>query len=473
MRGADAGDRGDVLAGNLVGTVGAVTPANGSKTKTRPAHGRRRRWRDTERRLRELGSYAPSLPPDELHRLAREQARRVLRRAVATVVLVLVLGLAGLQWFRPIPSPVFDATVPATLSIPGGLPLLAWPGSGTAAVALAGAGTLASTTATGPTPMGSLAKLMAAYVVLQDHPLAPGASGPAIAVTAPAVAEYRAAVAAGQAVVAVVAGETLTELQALEAILVASGDNITALLADWDAGSVPTFVAKMNATAHRLGMEATTFLDPSGVAAGSVTTPGDMIRLAQAAMAVPSLAAVVAMQQVSLPTAGLVYNLNYDLARDGFVGIKAGADATAGGCFVFEAQQTVDGRSVTLVGALLGLRAPSPADDALNDADTLVKQAFAVLRPFTAVAAGAPVGRVVAPWGVSVPVTTAGAAAVVTWPALTVRLGVHTSPLARALAAGATVGTITGSLGVQTFHVPLRTTRRLAGPSIMWRLTRL
>jgi D-alanyl-D-alanine carboxypeptidase len=54
----------------------------------------------------------------------------------------------------------------------------------------------------------------------------------------------------GQSVVRVLPGEKLTERQALEALLIPSGNNIAAMLASWDAGTDGAFVAKMNAQAQ-------------------------------------------------------------------------------------------------------------------------------------------------------------------------------------------------------------------------------
>jgi D-alanyl-D-alanine carboxypeptidase (penicillin-binding protein 5/6) len=98
-----------------------------------------------------------------------------------------------------------------------------------------------------PVPIASLAKIMTAYVVLRDRPLIAGGQGPAIAVQPADVAAYARDSMQGQSVVRVVAGEKLTERQALEAMLIPSGNNIADLLARWDAGSQAAFAAKMNA----------------------------------------------------------------------------------------------------------------------------------------------------------------------------------------------------------------------------------
>lgn len=58
-------------------------------------------------------------------------------------------------------------------------------------------------------------------------------------------------------------GEKLTELRALQAMLIPSGNNIASLLARWDAGSQAAFVAKMNAPAGSLGLHSTRYADVS------------------------------------------------------------------------------------------------------------------------------------------------------------------------------------------------------------------
>ena len=49
------------------------------------------------------------------------------------------------------------------------------------------------------------------------------------------------------------AGEHLSERQALEALMLPSANNVAALLAVHEAGSIPAFVAEMNEAAAELG----------------------------------------------------------------------------------------------------------------------------------------------------------------------------------------------------------------------------
>lgn len=415
----------------------------------------------------------PGLSADELRSIARERAARVGRYVFGAVVVTLVGAFVSVQWLRPIPAPVFRSAPLASVRLPGTPPSMPWPTMGTAALSVEGVGSLGHSGDTHASPVPGLAQVMTAYVVLQDHPLAPGADGPAIPVTAATLATYQSDVATQQATVPVAAGESLTELESLEGLLVVGGDDVATLLAEWDDGSTGAFVAKMNVTARGLGMDSTTFDDPSGLDPGSVSTPADMIRLGEAALAIPAFRQIVATAQVTLPLAGLVYNTDYDLGQDGIVGIKTGSNAATGGCFLFAAQRTVDGRNVTVVGAVLGQQTVSPTAAAVDDAEPLVSAAFATISTFRAVRSGHFIGQIVAPWGPSTVVTAPKSVTVVGWPGLTVRFHVHVGALPSAISSGARIGVLKVDLGDQDIDLILRAPSRLPGPSTIWRLTRL
>jgi D-alanyl-D-alanine carboxypeptidase (penicillin-binding protein 5/6) len=163
----------------------------------------------------------------------------------------------------------------------------------------------------------------------------------------------------GESVVSIVAGEQLTERQALQALLLPSANNIAAVLARWDAGSVERFVAGMNETAWSLGMTHTRYTDPSGYDEATVSTAADQLRIVDQAMALPVFASIVATPTVTLPVAGTVDNTNTLLGHGGFVGVKTGSTASAGGCFAFRAIRLIDGRKTTITGVVLG----QPGDD--------------------------------------------------------------------------------------------------------------
>jgi hypothetical protein len=203
-------------------------------------------------------------------------------------------------------------------------------------------------------PIASVAKVMTAYVILRDHPLGAGEPGPAIVVQPDEAAAYPAEARNGDSLVPVSAGEQLTERQALEALLLASADNMAWILARWDAGSQAAFTAQMNTTARQLGMTDTHYTDPSGLAASTTSTAADQVRLGMAAMRNPALARIVALRSAVIPVAGMVHNYNTLLGQDGITGLKTGSDTAAGGCVLLAARQQARGHDTLIVAATFG-----------------------------------------------------------------------------------------------------------------------
>jgi serine-type D-Ala-D-Ala carboxypeptidase (penicillin-binding protein 5/6) len=445
--------------------------------RTRAAHARRYRPdRATEKRLAELGRRLP--PPSEEYRkeIAAERVARIKRRLVVVLVVLVVLALvvgAAVQWRRPMSQPALvGLTTP--IHVPGAAPSLPWPSSGEAALEVQGVGPFGQVRATTPAPIATLAGVLTAYVVLKDHPIPTGGdSGPTIAVTPQTLSAYQVGSAAGEPEVTVAAGENLTELNALEGLLIDSGNDMATLLANWDAGTTPAFVAKMNVAARSLGLSHTHITDPSGADQGTVSTPSDLIRLGQAAMRIGVFSQIVSLGQATLPLAGLHYNANFDLGQDGIVGIAAGSDTATNGCYLFAAQKTVNGQSITLFGAVLGQSGPNGPNTAAVDAgDALVKAALAAITADPLVPAGHVVGELSTPWGASAPVVVSQPVTVAAWPGLSVPLSARLDQLSEPLAAGSSVGALQVRQGSHVITVTLKSTVSLSGPSAFWRLTR-
>ena len=228
-----------------------------------------------------------------------------------------------------------------------------WPEHGQAAYAI-GAAPPAAGPGQRPVPVASLAKVMTALVVLRAAPLPIGGAGFTVTVSARDVADTARRDATDQSVVPVVAGERLTERDALAALLLPSANNVAVMLARKIAGSVPGFVARMNREARSFGMTETTYTDPSGFEASTVSTARDQLQLAQEAMLDPSFARLVATRSYDLPIAGTVRNSDTLLGTDGFVGIKTGSDDAAGGCFMFRSYRTIGSRRTAVTGVVLG-----------------------------------------------------------------------------------------------------------------------
>ncbi len=450
---------------------------DGSSDRARkgPAHARKRALpRENEERLAEIGRQLPPPSEEELEIVAglrsERRRRRVVGWSVALVVAALCAGAIA-QWVRPLPAATLGA--PA-IHLPGNAPSYAWPGTGEAAAAVVGVGTVGQVRGSQSVPVAGLAEVLAAYVVLSDHRLAPGAYGPSIPVTTDALTAYQAGLASQESEVPIAAGESLTELEALEGLLVDSGADMATVLADWDAGSVSAFVAKMNAAASTLGLTSTHITDPTGVDPATTSTAEDLVRLGEASLSIPVLQQIVSLGQASVPMTNVVFNLNFDLGQDGIIGMKTGSDSSAQGCFLFAAQQSIAGKNVTVVGAVLGQPGGGlgPNTAAVDAGDSLVKSIFAGLHSFTLFTPGQPVAHVDAAWGSTAPVTVTQPVSVIGWPGLVVTLTIRHGLLNGPLAFGTAVATVRVGTEGASADFTLRTARTLAGPSPWWRLTR-
>jgi len=300
-------------------------------------------------------------------RRARARRRRLrLRRIRAGGLLLLLAAVAGAAGYHVASST--STAVATTREVPGTV----WPAYGQAAFVESGESQVHAGPNQHPAPIASVAKVMTAYLVLRDHPLRPGEDGPAITLTEADVADTARRREQGESLVPIAAGERLTELQALQALLLPSANNIAAVLARWDAGSEQRFVARMNATARALGMTRTRYTDPSGYDDATVSTAADQVRVVDRAMRVPVFAAIVATPSAALPVAGVVHNTNTLLGHDGFVGVKTGSDAAAGGCFAFRAVRRIGGTRTTITGVVLGQPGHDRIEAGLAAADAMV-----------------------------------------------------------------------------------------------------
>ncbi|MDQ3880539.1 MAG: D-alanyl-D-alanine carboxypeptidase [Chloroflexota bacterium] len=293
-------------------------------------------------------------------------------------MLVVIAAIAAGFGYELLASSSSTAAPPSELAPPQhhaargvGVPGTVWPEYGQAAVQMG-----ESPIQAGPNqhaaPIASVAKVMTAYLVLRDHPLQPGQDGPAITLTDADVAETERRRVRQESVVAVAAGEELTERQALQALLLPSANNIAAVLARWHSGSVDRFVARMNAAARSLGMIQTRYTDPSGYDDATVSTAGDQLRLLDRAMRLPVFASIVATPSATLPVAGTVHNTNTLLGHNGFVGVKTGSTAAAGGCFAFRAVRWIDGKRTAITGVVLGQPGHNKIAAGLAAADAMV-----------------------------------------------------------------------------------------------------
>ena len=296
----------------------------------------------------------------------RARTRRIRIRRIRVAALLVVIASIAASLGYHVASSSSTAASPLDVvrseqrgAVGEALPSTVWPAQGQAAFVETGRSQVHAGPNQHAAPIASVAKVMTAYLVLRDHPLRPGQDGPTITLTDADVADTDRRSGQEESVVSIAAGEELTELQALQALLLPSANNIALVLARWDAGSADRFVARMNATAASLGMTNTRYTDPSGYDDATVSTAADQVRIVDRAMRLSALASIVATPNATLPVAGTVHSTNTLLGHDGFVGVKTGSDDAAGGCFAFRAIRRIDGKLTTITGVVLG----QPGDD--------------------------------------------------------------------------------------------------------------
>jgi len=271
------------------------------------------------------------------------RGRRVLLGVVFAVLLTLAVFPAAQHKLNGTPS-----AKPQTRVAREGV---RWPQQGQGALVLEN-GRPAVSPDEQPVPIASVAKVMTAYLVLKHYPLSGVQEGFTTTVTASQARAETQDASEGGSVVAVHAGEQLTERQLLDALLIPSGNNIAEMLAARVAGSEARFLAEMNAEARALGMDQTVYSDPSGFDPSTVSTAADQLRVFQRAMRFPVFREIVSTASVTLPVVGTVTNFN-PLIREGYAG-KTGSDAEAGGCLAFFTHVTVAGRQLTAIGVVMG-----------------------------------------------------------------------------------------------------------------------
>ncbi|MEU9217794.1 D-alanyl-D-alanine carboxypeptidase [Streptomyces sp. NPDC048376] len=419
-----------------------------------------------------LAELTNTPPPPETP--LRTTVRRVKIWTPLVILLLIVFGVV--QSMRPLPAPTLDLTAQDSFTFDGGKPEIPWPSSGQAALDVQGIGSFGSSGDQKPVPIASVAKVMTAYVILRDHPLKSGAEGPKIKIDQAAEEQSQ---AGQESTVNVFEGDSISQREALESILIASANNVARLLARWDAGSEKAFVAKMNAAAKDLGMTNSTYTDPSGLNNTTVSTAVDQVKLAKEAMKEPAFREVAAMMSYDDYKGVNHSNWNHLVGHNDVVGIKTGTTTSALGNLVFAAKKEVGGETRTIVGAVV--RQPAGGADntilgaALDSSDKLIRAAQDTLKSSTILKKGSVVGYVDDGLGGRTPVVATQDVKAVGWAGLTVKLTFTADEVPHTAKAGTKVGTLTvgdgGTSGAVKVPVALRDD--LVEPGLSAKLTRL
>lgn len=395
--------------------------------------------------------------------------KKQTRKRIPLLVITLVLCVVYVIYAAARPLPTLQATAVTIPAVQPKMVSLAWPSYGEAAVGAAGQNVLAVHGNEKPLPTASIAKIITALAVLKQKPLTLHASGPIIALTQADVDLYNKYVAMDGSVVPVQAGEKISEYQALQALLLPSGNNIAETLVRWAFGSVDAYNTYANKYVRELGMTNTTITDPSGFLPTTVSTPRDLTILGEAAMNDPVVADIVGQSTATLPVAGVVHNYNSLLGQGGIVGIKTGNSDQDLGAFLFAANKTVGSHNVIVLGAVMD--APD-LGTALRDSLQLSGSTASAFHEVTLVNTNDVFGTYSVPWQGKVDVIAKTSLSLAAWDDSTTTTSTTIQKLSMPSTKGTDVGRLrvqnSASSATQTIQLVLR--QSIEQPNIFWRL---
>jgi D-alanyl-D-alanine carboxypeptidase (penicillin-binding protein 5/6) len=410
--------------------------------------------------------------------LTRRQIYRRRRLAVFGV-LALLIGLFGYSagaLLRPVPAAAatLESTDALTTSLVQQTTPVAWPGFGRGAIGAVGFdGVLSSSGEQTPFPIASITKTITSLVVLEAKPLAAGDQGPSITLSDADVGFYYDTIAENGSAAPVVAGSVFSQRQMLEALLLPSANNYSISLAVWAFGSVDAYLDAARTWLDAHGLSGTTVTNTSGLGETNVSTPSDLVTIGKLVLADPVLSSIVKEPTAVLPAIGEVENTNALLGRYGVTGMKTGTDDASGACLLFSADLQVEGRTVTVVGVILGADNHTVLNDAVV---SLLQSVPAGFHQVSLATAGQTVGSYSTAWDEAAKVVVSSDASVLVWQDTPITVASH----ARAIdagAAGSTVGTLSYTVGAgaeggaTTIDVPLALDSDIAPVTPWWRLT--
>jgi D-alanyl-D-alanine carboxypeptidase (penicillin-binding protein 5/6) len=244
--------------------------------------------------------------------------------------------------------------------------------------------------------MASAAKLVTALVVLDAKPLESGRSGPSMTITADDYQSYLDYANEGARTVAVFQGETWTERELLQALVLGSSNNHADTIARWAYGSIDAYLAAATAWLTEHDLTATRVVDANGLHDASAGSATDLARLAGIAVGTPSISELLANPSSALADRRGVDNTTAYHPDLGVTGISRSYTDAAGVCFLFTGQVGEGDGAYRFAGAILG----EPDYDTLStDLTALMKSAVAGVTNIDVLTEGDAFVRFESDWG--------------------------------------------------------------------------
>lgn len=436
--------------------------------------------RDTDgvSQLTELMSHEQTYEPEPVEpEVRKSRRRRGLIVAAAITVAVLGLTTGYVAWASNAAVGAASSTSEVPEVAPGPAAAIAMSPEGASIISVSGAEEYLPPEASGnwmasggdePRSIASITKLITAMVILSVKPLA-GADdpGPDITFGKADHALYDKYYVLGATIAPMPTGITMSEHQALEAMLIPSASNYAEAMANWAFGSQSAFRAAARDWLAANGMTSTTIVDPTGLDAGNTSTPTDMMTLARLAVANPAIVQIVAKPTLAIRGIDQLANTNDLLGTGGVDGLKTGTLNDSSN-LLFTAKLPVGlDEPLSVTGVVLG----GFSHESVNlDVTALLSSIAVGFHDVPVVTDGQVIGEYTTAWGESAQMVVKGDASIFTWSDTPITAELETIPLTTG-AKGDEVGTLTFTAGPQTVSVPVVLDGSISPPDQWWRLT--
>ncbi|HXR43931.1 MAG TPA: D-alanyl-D-alanine carboxypeptidase, partial [Pseudolysinimonas sp.] len=350
----------------------------------------------------------------------RRRRGRIIGIVVAVVILALAGGYIAYTQTAPVGTAVAASTPPAVaVPAPAAIPMSP---EGESAVSVSGADEYLGAAADGiwhasgpdaAVPMASISKLITAMVILDAKPLSNADdAGPTIAFDKADHDLYDKYYVLNATIAPMPTGSTMSEHDAIAAMLVVSACNYAEAVSNWAFGSQGAFLSATRKWLAAHGMSHTTMVEPTGLDARNTSTPSDLIALGKLAMANPAVAQIVGQRVLTGPNVQGMASTNDLLGTDGITGIKTGTLAQ-GSDLLFSATLDVGApKPLSVIGVVLGGSSHDSVDGHVISLLASIKAGFHSVPLGTA---GQTVGTYSTPWGESAQMVLDHDASVLTW----------------------------------------------------------
>lgn len=380
--------------------------------------------------------------------------------------LVTFAGALTILYLRPLPPATIAISLPTEIA---GISPTVTPPEGYYALSAEGFDFLYGQRVDDTVSTASIAKVITVLCILEKKPLRAGEAGPSIVISSDDARRYTEEIARDGTAFAVSEGETYSEYEMLEAILLPSANNIADSMAVWAFGNMENYRSYAQNYVRQQGMLSTVIgPDASGYDPATTSTPKDLVKLAEAALKNPVLMEIAGKREALIKGTTLIKNHNAIVGQNGVTGLKTGRNDVNSGTLLFTAKIGEGTETVNVAGVVANA---GTLTGALSDSSILLESLQDDFPLTTILHKNAEAGMLRTAWGSTAKVVASDELSIRRWAGSKIYTysvlkksdGTHEE----------NVGTVYAKSDGRKASVRLKLSTPLTGPSILWRLTHI